>query len=307
MIRFLLLGALLLLLVDPCLRPAAADEPIFNYLYTTDLLPQGHWEFEHWSTLRTGGARGDYNLLQNREEIEYGVTSAFQLALYFNSEYVNAFRNNTDGTTGGAFVPANTNPNRRYANYKFDTVSTEAIYRILSPYVDPIGLALYVEPAFGPDRYEAETRLILHKTFLEDRLIWAANIILAWEWKRNSGNPDADPATTDFLPHWDRDLELELSTGLTYRFAPGWFGGLEFRNHRDFAAHTFSKPEFSTYFLGPTLHYASEGWWASFTVLPQLPVAEGYTPDARANISGGRFYGNDHEALELRLRAGIVF
>jgi hypothetical protein len=287
-------------------RPATADEPIFNYLYTTDLLPKGRWEFEHWSTLGTGGARGDYNLLQNREEIEYGVTNDFQLALYLNTNYVNAARNNADGTTGGPFVPDNANPNGRFERLSFDSASIEAIYRLLSPYVDPIGLALYVEPSYGPDRRELETKLLVHKTFLDDRLIWAANITLAWEWSHSTGNPNADPATVDFLPRWKRDLELELATGLVYRFAPGWFGGLEFRNHRGFSAHTFNKPEFSTYFLGPTVHYATRGWWATFSVQPQLPVAAGFTDEARDNIVGGRFYG-DHTALELRLRAGILF
>jgi hypothetical protein len=287
--------------------PAAADEPIFNYLYTTDLTPKGHFELEHWSTLGTGGARGDYNLLQNREEIEYGVTSAFQLALYLNSQYVDAARNNTDGTTGGPFVPANVNPNRRYAAYNFDTVSVEAIYRLLSPYIDPVGLALYVEPGYGPHHREVESKLLLHKNFLDDRLVTAVNVTFEWEWMQNTGNPNADPASLDFVPHWDHDLEVELGAGAAYRFAPGWFAGVEFRNNRDFSAHTLSKPEFSTYFLGPTLHYATQGWWTSFTVMPQLPVAAGYTADARANISDGRFYGNDHTALEIRLRAGLEF
>jgi len=288
-------------------RLATAHEPIFNYLYTTDLLPQYRWEFEHWSTLRTGGARGDYNLLQNREEIEYGITSDFQLAVYLNTDYVNAARNNPDGTTGGAFVPDNADPNRRFERASFDSGSIEAIWRVLSPYTDPIGLALYAEPSFGPDRAEAETKLLLHKNFLDDQLIWAANFTLAWEWTHSTGNPAADPATVDFLPHTKRDLELELATGLIYRFAPGWFAGFEFRNHRGFSAHTFNKPEFSTYFLGPTLHYASRGWWATVSVQPQLPVAAGFTDDARSNIVGGRFYGTDHEALELRVRAGVGF
>jgi len=37
------------------LGPAAgarADEPLFGYTYTTDLLPPGKWEIEQWATDR---------------------------------------------------------------------------------------------------------------------------------------------------------------------------------------------------------------------------------------------------------------
>ena len=56
---------------------ARADESYFGYIYTTDLLPQGKWEYEQLNTFRTGKARGSYSALDFRNEFEYGVTNNF--------------------------------------------------------------------------------------------------------------------------------------------------------------------------------------------------------------------------------------
>ena len=45
---------------------ARADEPIFGYVYTTDLLPKGQMEAEQWLTLREGRSEGEFHLLQAR-------------------------------------------------------------------------------------------------------------------------------------------------------------------------------------------------------------------------------------------------
>ena len=38
---------------------ARADEAVFAWTYTTDLLPQGKWEYEHWTTARWEKEHGD--------------------------------------------------------------------------------------------------------------------------------------------------------------------------------------------------------------------------------------------------------
>lgn len=48
---------------------ARADDPLFGYTHTTDLLPQGKWEVEQWATDRIQKAHGSFNLLENRTEI----------------------------------------------------------------------------------------------------------------------------------------------------------------------------------------------------------------------------------------------
>src|ERR1017187_10458750 len=39
---------------------ARADETPFGYVYTTDSLPQGKWEYEQWNTVRTKKPQGTY-------------------------------------------------------------------------------------------------------------------------------------------------------------------------------------------------------------------------------------------------------
>src|SRR5205814_8354151 len=67
---------------------ASADETPFGYIYPTDLLPKGHWEYEQWHTLRSGKINGSYQSLDLRNEVEYGSTAKFQAASYLNSSYL---------------------------------------------------------------------------------------------------------------------------------------------------------------------------------------------------------------------------
>jgi len=278
-------------------QAAVAGDSPFGYVYTTDTHQKGKREFEQWITQRHGQSQGDFDLWQLRSEIEYGVTDRLQTAVYLNYGSVNAFRNRPDGTTGpGAFVPDDVDPDARYQKQFFESISNEWIYRVLSPYKDPIGLALYIEPSWGPDKRELEGKLILQKNFLDDRLIWAANFSLAAESERFHGE-------------WEREGELELTTGLAYQFAPRWHAGAEYRYHRGYEGRGFSssKRAYAASFFGPSVHYASNDWWITATFLKQLANAKAYTDAAQEDIIGGRFYGEHHERQELRVRVGLSF
>jgi len=287
-----------LVIAGVCLAaPAAAGESPFGYVYTTDTHPQGKREIEQWITRRHGQAKGDFDLWQGRTEFEYGLTDRLQTALYLNYDRVSALRNRPDETTGpGAFVPDDVNPDARYRRSFVESLSSEWIYRLLSPYKDPIGLALYIEPTWGPDKRELESKLILQKNFLDDRLVWAANLTAAAEKERFHGE-------------WEREGELELTTGLAYQFLPRWHAGLEYRHHRGYEGRGFSadKRVYAANFLGPSVHYASRDWWVTASFLRQLANARAYTDEARKDIVGGRFYGEHHERSELRVRFGLSF
>lgn len=277
--------------------PALAGDSPFGYVYTTDTHSKGEREFEQWITHREGQSQGEFDLWQGRSEIEYGVTDRLQTALYLNYGSVNAFHNRPDGTTGpGAFVPDDADPDARYEKRFFESISNEWIYRVLSPYKDSIGLALYIEPSWGPDKRELEGKLILQKNFLEDRLVWAANFSAAAESERFHGE-------------WEREGELEFTTGLAYQFVPRWHAGAEYRYHCGYDGRGFSsaKRAYAASFFGPSIHYAREGWWITATFLRQLANAKAYSDGAQADIIGGRFYGEHHERQELRLRIGLSF
>ena len=125
-------------------------------------------------------------------------------------------------------------PNGIFKASKLTGVSIEGIYRVLSPYTDPFGLAIYFEPTFGNGLRGFEERIIFQKNFLDDRLVLAFNIKIEQELRKLQGDPTADPTSDDFRTHWDRETDLNFSFGASYRFMtacsiapslPNWCAG----------------------------------------------------------------------------------
>jgi len=292
-----LAGALVALIFVSFTPFAVAGDSPFGYVYTTDVHPKGNWEVEQWVTNRHGQSQGTYDAWQYRTELEYGLTDNLQVSLYANYAHVNAYRNRTDGTTGpGAFIPDDVDPDNRYSKTFFESFSNEWIYRVFSPYKDPVGLAFYIEPSVGSNTREFEAKVLLQKNFLEDQLIWAANLTAAYEKERFHGE-------------WEKESEAELATGISYRFVPRWNAGLEYRHHRGYEGYGFGadKREYAANFFGPSVHYADKSWWVTVSYLSQLNNAKAYTDDAKEDIVGGRMYGEHHEREEFRLKAGFSF
>jgi len=305
--RFLatLTGTVALLILSP--TTSRCDEAIFAWTYTTDLLPKGHWEFEHWATARLGKEHGTYSVLDFREELEYGLTDNFQISLYLNHQYVDA-NNDVPAEnpalpghrlpgvyeTRGEDVPDGHDPARPFESYDFKSVSLEAIYRVLSPYKDPLGLALYFEPEIGDQETELEWKILLQKNWFDDRLVWALNINYGLEYEKSAEGG------------FERDGMLEFFTGTSYRFVQNWSGGLEFWNHHEFANATVH--EHSAYFLGPTLHYGGKGWWATLGFLHQLPIGQAFSHENKEFAAhDGYILGGEHEKYYVRLRVGFNF
>lgn len=252
---------------------ARADERFFTYIYETDLLPQGKWEFEQHTTFRKGYPDGDRNFSANiwdfREEIEYGVTDKFSVSGYLNfnsTEYVArtpGFQNSNDTSFGG--------------------VSAEFKYQLLSPNTDPVGVALYFEPTYSGDEQELEYKLLFSKN-LGDKWVLAGNVTYEQEWEQEEG-------TTE------KESVFELTAGAAYRITPNWSVGLEARYHSVFTGLTLDDDIGTGIFLGPNIHYGTKDWWATFSVLPQLT----------GNPSDGGINRSEHQTFEARLIFGINF
>jgi len=306
-IRPALLAALLVTAAP--LQVAHAGESPFGYLYTTDTHPRGAAEIEQWATFSKRQMQGDYRLGQLRTELEYGVTDRFQASLYLNIYSVNASGNNASGETAGPYIPENVDKASRYRRgLSVDGGSAEFIYRLLSPYKDPVGIALYIEPSYGKFVNEVETKLILQKNFLDDRLVLGYNLTLAPEWEKQSGDPSADPASAEFHSRTEKVTELVHSFGVSYRFAPGWSAALEARNHHEYAGHGLKSAnrEFTAWNIGPSAHYASNAWWMTATWLPQIKAGSCFTEDQCAETSHHRNL-NDLTRNEVRFRFGVSF
>jgi hypothetical protein len=292
---------------------ARADEPLFGYIYTTDTLPKGKAEIEHWDTLREGRSQGDFHVLQDRTEYSYGLTDKLQVSGYLNLAWTDTKGNIPSGDTAPPeiFADYNANPNKPFNHGRLESVSGEVIYRVLSPYTDPIGLALYVEPSVGPRTVELENRLILQKNFLDDRLVIAANATLGFEWRRLHGDPSADPTDEEFIDHWDKETDVNFGVAVSYRFARNWSFAGEFQNEREWGGlNPFDSKNRTNiaYYAGPTIHYAGGHYFFTGTVLFQLPLASDLAnPPADTFVVHGISNADDFEKYRFRFKAGYYF
>ena len=288
--------------------PTYADEPLFGYVYTTDLLPRGKWEIEQWFTDREGQAQGYFHHLDMSTEFEYGVTDNLQLAVYLNYMYADESGNSVRGLTEGIEIPFDHDPAQSYSQARFDGLSVEALYRVLSPYMDPVGLAFYVEPELGFYEYGIEFRTIVQKNFLDDQLVLSGNVWV--ELDREASSNLVVPGS-DEIPDgsFSSATFAEVDLGVSYRFAPHWSVGLEFRNHNEYQGFSLSHgdQDHTAFFLGPNIHYAAEHWFFTLSVLRQLG-AIAYTPDQQAETNNGLLYGDEHTTWDgIRLKVGFPF
>lgn len=276
---------------------------MFAFVYTTDLLPQGAKEIEQWMTWRHAKIGGYYDQLEGRTEFEYGVTDRLQAALYVNYAWTQAYHNGPFGATTPPeqFADFQVGADDPFNQFRFIGVSGEAIYRVLSPYTDAFGLALYVEPSIGQNFMELESRIILQKNFFDDRLTVALNFTYAPEWRYLPG--EADPSVSS----WQEETDVNIGLAASYRFIDNWTAGFEFLNEREFNSYTFNRQSNNGYYLGPTLHYGGERFFVTMTALWQLPWATAQTDTVDGALVNGLTLDNDFEKFRFRLKVGYTF
>jgi hypothetical protein len=284
---------------------ASAEESMFAYVYTTDLLPQGAKEVEQWMTWRHQKIAGTYDQIEGRTEIEYGLTDRLQVALYLNYNWTQAYRNGPFGATTPPeqFADFYPGPDDHFNKARLVGVSGEAIYRILSPYTDVFGLALYTEPTVGKNFFEVENKIIVQKNFLDDLLTVAFNFTYAPEF-RNLLDP-ADPTGT--ATGWQEETDINYALAVSYRFIENWSAGFEFVNEHEYNGFVFNHESNSGYYLGPTLHYGGERFFVTMTALWQMPWASAHSDTVPGALVNGYILDNDFERFRFRLKAGYTF
>jgi hypothetical protein len=271
--------------------PAQADEQYFGYTYSAEVLPKGATETELWVTDRRGKGEGHYDAQDYRIELEHGVTDRLSVSGYAN--FVSHH------------IHDDPQLDRTDRDFAFQGLSAEFKYNVLSPYKDGFGLTLYAEPAWARihsvegekgSQYELELKAILQKNFLNDRLIWAANLTFEPEWEKEK---ETDAATGAVETEWEKELELHVSTGLSYRIAPRWFLGVEGRYSSVYPDWTRGlHRESYAVFAGPAIHYGGKKWWATLSYQPQL--------FGSPSPNGSRAH-DEFEDRELRLKLGYNF
>lgn len=277
---------------------------MFAFVYTTDLLPAGAKEIEQWVTWRHRGIGGYYDQVEGRTAFEYGLTDNFQVAAYGIYAWSRAFHNGPFGATTPPepFSDFVVGPDDRFNKRHFIGGAVEGIYRILSPYTDPVGLAIYVEPVLGKNFFELETRVILQKNFFDDLLTLAFNFTWAPEFRYVP--TEDDPSVSS----WGLETDVNFSFAASYRFMENWSAGFEFLNEREFSnSFWFYRQANSAYYLGPTLHYGGERVFLTATALWQLPWATTHTDTVPGSLVHGLVLDNDFERFRFRLKAGYTF
>ncbi len=224
-----------------------ADEQLFGFARGAETLPKGQFEVYQFITLRTGKQSGSYYGSDFDTEIEYGFTDRLQASLAVVNHYFN-YEN----------VPDLDDSKR----LRFGGIEASAKYRVLSPFKDPIGLALRVETGYlwkdevgglPQKAFYLKPELDLQKDFFDDTLILVLDLAAEWTWGKQ-------PAE-----EYPREFSFEVATGAMYRFAPNWFAGVEANLRAEYPLFDLNFFEHRRVFLGPTIHYAQKRWWATLT------------------------------------------
>jgi hypothetical protein len=264
---------LLAALAASTLVSARADERFFTYVYESEVLPKGGWEFEQWVTYRKGFPEGDRAFSQHlwdfREEIEYGLTERLTTALYLNFRQEQLVARETGLEDSSEF--------------SFKGVSAEFKYQLFNPNKQPVGLALYFEPTYNGNEQELEYKILLSKN-LGDHWVFAANAVYEQEWEHEEGETE-------------KESVLEFTAGAAYRLTPNWALGLEGRYHSVYEGLGLNDHLGTGWFVGPNVHYGSAKWWGTLTVLPQVA---GHPSDGGINHT-------EHQTFETRLIFGLNF
>lgn len=285
-------------LASAALSPAKADENLLGYVKGAETLPKGAAELYNWITVRSDKGKGHYLAVDTKTELEYGLTNSFSVSGAVKTQSIDTYGLLIDGYLPGP------------KNYAFNPSGVEigGKYNFLRPAIDPVGFATYfsidynwLDPHSGQDKLtlSADLDFLFQKYFMDARLIWVGNLGMETTYADRTDIANLPPGF-DWPTDPETEIELKAGTGLSYRFAPGWFVGSEVLYETEF--ETEVGQERWSVFAGPSLHYASERWWATLTWMPQLS-------------GGGETYPGQPSGLhliektkqEIRFKVGINF
>ncbi len=238
MIKRLLCSLLFTVCALPILCEAGARR--FTYVYETTTAAPGTWELESWITWRTDKDEDrDFEQLDFRHEIEFGLTDRLQMAIYFADWTYRAGRSvENDGTvyTGSA---------------------VELIYNLTNPGTHVLGSALYGELKIGEELVGFEGKVLLQKNL--GRFVLGYNASLEAEWEGEGLE--------------ERTGEFQQTFGVSYEVTPRLLIGAEFLH--EIAFPEWEEAEESVVYAGPNVSLRAGNWWATTTALAQFTESVG--------------------------------
>ncbi len=159
----------------------------FTYVYEATTSAPGSVESENWITWQTHRPNDrDFNQVDFRHELEFGITQRFQAAVYiadwsYESE----------------------------AKFRYQASALELIYNFTNPVIDPVGLSIYQEIKAGDHTFESESKVIAQKNL--GRWIIAYNATLEAKWESGDQEGELGQAagvSYEVNPHWSVGGEI---------------------------------------------------------------------------------------------------
>ncbi len=301
-----------------CATGAHAEESLWLFAKGSDTRPKGSFEIKSSDLFRTGKAAADYDFHDFRLEAEYGITSRLTLgarASVYRHDYevFDADLQPYLQTQGGL--------GSRFSSTQFGGYEIGLKYNIFSPYKDALGLSVGTSyenrRTNSLDGSSIDQDVLSLTTFFQQNYLDATVAVALspkLQYKRKSTPAGAE-----------EELALDIAAGIAYRITPGWFIGLEYRHQSDYR-NPYSAGGFdpnlqttnislsdlsfsvgSQYqrgnYIGPTVHYASQGWWATLGALYQFE-GQGIAPGV--NNTAGRNW-NEQERWHIGMILGWEF
>lgn len=224
-------------------HPASADEILFGRVRGAETLPAGSAEAYTTLSARTGKNEGTFHAFDLENEIEYGFTDRFQVGVSVIQHYFDIH--------GNGELPSE-------SSYKFGGFDVAPEINLLSPFKDRVGVAIRSEIGYlthdntaglPQDQVFVAPQVLLQKNFLDDTLILEGNFGAELAWGKRPAEP------------YSRELSFEERLGISYRFVPGWFAGLEANFRTDYQDMDLSRFDHTVLYAGPSVHYGAEHWW----------------------------------------------
>lgn len=267
------------------LPAAQAGQRHFAYTYETTTAPQGSWEIENWASFERSPLHDrDLNSFQFRHEIEYGVTSRFQLAVYVaNWDFAPRGGEEEEeeeaekGGGGEAAEVAEAGEEKEaehegkeakpHRSARYGSSGVELIYNISNPNTDWIGSAVYLEGNLGDRFAELEGKILLQKNF--GKIIVAYNAIAEFEWEG---------------AHLDQEeIEIGQTLGISYQVTPNVAIGGELVHQIDMPEWKASNAERAHIFMGPNVTVHGKNFFLTASALWRTSDTSG-EPDMLARV-----------------------
>jgi hypothetical protein len=250
-----------------------ADERRFTYVYEPETLPAGAFEVENWVTLGAGRnaqvGQENYRQWKFRQELEYGVTDRYTVALYAN-ETATSYHNPV--TDAGV------------SKFEWSGLSLENRYNILNPAEHAIGLTAYLEGGYSGSEASIEEKIIIGQR--HGLWKWAFNLENETEWENNLSEVEG---------------KFGASFGLARDVGKHFAVGLELRNVT--LTPGYHELESTAIYLGPVVSYRQDRWWAALTVLPQV---HGWNLNGKSD-GNPHLDLAENERLQVRFLIGFNF